>query len=87
MEGNSHSKKSTRAAKCYREGRSRGAYCLRKDISNGLNPATRRGRKAGGRSKVVGERVVGVCDNCCNLKDLRDIFHSFVSSGNDLKGA
>ena len=82
MEGSSHNKKSiksTHAAKCYREGRSRGAYCLRKDISKGLKSASRRGRKGGNL------KVVGVCDNCGSLKDLREIFHSFVSSGSDLR--
>lgn len=82
MVGNSHSKKSiksTHAAKCYHEGRSRGAYCLRKDISKGLKSASRRGRKGGNL------KVVGVCDNCGSLKDLREIFNSFVSSGSDLR--
>jgi len=71
------SKKSTHAAKCYREGRSRGAYSLRKDISKGLGSTGRKGEDL----KAHG----AVCADCTSLIDLRDIFHSFVSSGSDLK--
>ena len=76
--GKAKSKKSTHAAKCYREGRSRRAYCLRKDISKGLNSTVITGKK--GRNL----KVDGVCD-CNSLMDLCDIFYSFVSSGNTLK--
>lgn len=77
--GKGKGKKSTYAAKCYCEGRSRRAYCLRKDISEGLNSTTGTGRK-GGKLKVD-----GVCADCSSLTDFRDIFQSFVSSGSNLK--
>ena len=72
-------KKSVRAAKCYREGRSRGAYCLRKDISKGLKP-TVESRRKGGNLKID-----DVCGDCKGLQDLCDVFNSFVSSGGSLK--
>jgi hypothetical protein len=65
------SKKAIHAASAYRQGRARGAYHLRKEISAGLNSSP------GGSE--------GVCRNCKTLLDLRDIFNSFVHSGNDLK--
>ena len=77
--GKGKSKKSTRAAKCYRQGRSRGAYCLRKDISEGLNSTIGTEKKRGNL------KVDGVCADCSSLTDFCDIFYSFVSSGRNLK--
>ena len=68
------SKKAINAASVYRQGRARGAYRLRKEISAGLDSSP-------GDSGQHEE----VCRNCKTLLDLRDIFNSFVHSGNDLK--
>ena len=51
-------------------------YCLRKDISKGLGSTKGNGRKG---------ETDDVCADCTSLIDLRDIFHSFVSSSSDLK--
>ena len=78
------SKKATHAANCYLEGRSRGAYVLRKDIAKGLDPATKGSNKL--RAKVrLASKNDGICADCSSLADFHDIFHSFVSSGSELK--
>ena len=69
------SKKAVNAASSYRQGCARNAYRLRREISAGLQSST------GDRQ----HEDEAVCHNCTTLLDLRDIFNSFVHSGNDLK--
>jgi len=78
--GKGINKKSTRATEHYREGRSRGAYCLRSDIYKGLNSNVDSQKREGGNLADG-----GVCASCKGLTNLRDIFDSFISSGSALK--
>ena len=64
-----------KAAANYKMGRSRCAYCLRKDIQSGMKMAIARERA----------EESSVCSSCVTLLDLRDIYRGLVHSGQALR--
>ena len=65
-----------RAAVFYKQGLARHAYSIRNDILSGMAKSPATNRTATNDS---------VCSSCASLRDLRDIFNSFVHTGSDLR--
>ena len=64
-------KRANKAAKTFRSGRSRTAYVLRSDIAKGMAKNQ--------------QLTTGVCAACLSLDDLKDVFNSFIHTGQELK--
>ena len=67
-------KRADEAAETFRSGRSRKAYVLRRDIRKGMASAA--------ENQV---QTSGVCAACIILEDLKDMFNSFIHTGQALK--